>query len=326
MSGLYPFINVSVGGRPVSDFFYQRLNSASIHDAPGQESDSCELTFDDAGNEIGLPSSGDAIDVHFGYRDAGGAEKMGQFVVEKPTIEGGEDGEFLIVRGRSAKMASDIKEPLSEHFDDMTIGQIVRQLAGRHGHRAKIDPAFANERLDYIARSGQSTMDFLTRIADRYGALFAIKDRSFLFLQHGQMPTQTISKFDCESWSFEIEPRQRYGKVEAGWFDRATGQTKFETFSTGLEGPVKRMRTLFSTAAAAKAATKGEGERLGRSTGSGSLTLAGRAGLLADFPIVTTDFRPECNGLWRVASIEHSFEDAYTMTVEIEAPEEGKST
>ncbi|MCO5082667.1 MAG: contractile injection system protein, VgrG/Pvc8 family [Rhizobiaceae bacterium] len=324
MSGLYPFINVSIGGRPVSDFFYQRLVSASIHDAPGQDSDSCDLTFDDAGNEIELPSADDIIDVHFGYRDVGGAEKMGQFIVEKPTIEGGDDGEFLIVRGRSAKTSEAAKEALSEHFDDMTIGQIVRQLAGRHGRQAKVDAAYASERIEYVARTGQSTRDFLTRLADRYGALFAEKNGAFLFLQHGQMPTQIITKSDCESWSFEIEPRQRYGKVEAGWFDRATGQTKFETFSTGLEGPVKRVRTLFSTPAAAKAASKGEGERLGRSTGSGSLTLAGRAGLLADFPIVTAGFRPECNGLWRVASIEHSFEDAYTMTVEIEAPEEGK--
>lgn len=324
MSGLFPFIEVSIGGRPVSDMFYQRLNSATIHDEPGQSADTCELTFDDQDNEIAIPAANDIIDVRFGYRDTG-AEKMGQFVVERPTIEGGDDGEFLIIRGRSARMAPDIKEPLSEHFDGMTIGQIVRQLAARHGFQAKVDPAYANEQIDYLARTGQSTMDMLTRLGDRYGALFAIKGQTFLFLQHGQMPSQVISKSDCESWSFEIEPRQRYGKVEAGWFDRATGQTVFETSSTGLEGPVKRLRTIFSTPAAAQAATKGEGERMGRSTGSGSLTLEGRASLLADYPIVTTGFRAEVNGLWRVASIDHSFDDAYMMTVELEAPEEGKA-
>lgn len=326
MTGLYPFIEASIGGKPVSDMFYQRLVKATIHDAPGQDADSCELTFDDTDNAVEIPATDDEIDIEFGFRDEGYARsKAGRFVVEKPRIEGGEGGEFVIVSGRSAKMAPDVKEPLSEHFQDTTVGAVVSELAGRHGYQARVDGAFASQPIEYMARVNQSTYDFLSRLADRYGALFAPKGGQYLFLQRGRMPAITIDKSECESWQFEVEPRPRYGKVEAGWFERSSGRTIFETHSTGLKGPIKRLRTTYPSKAVATAAAKGEGERLGRATGSGSITMAGRPEIMADIPIITRGWRPEANGLWRCSGVDHTFDSTYMTTAELEAPEAGKA-
>ena len=319
-----PFIRATVNGNPVADLLYSALVSARIHDAPGQDGDTAELTFDDKDNLVALPSKGAALGLVFGNGSLGG-QKMGRFVVEGTTIEGGADGEFIIVSGRSADMRSDVKEPASEHFDEMTIGDIVRQLAGRHGYGAVVDPAIAAMKLPYVARYGQGTTDFLTRIADRVGGLFAVKDGKFLLLPHGLLPAVTIDRYECESWSFQVEPRPLYGKVEAGWFDRAKGQVQFENHDTGLAGAARRMRRTFATQAEAKAAAKSEGDRLGRATGSGSITLYGRPDIMADAPIVTTRFRREANGLWRCAGVDHTFEDTYMTTIELEAPEEGKT-
>jgi len=323
MTRVYPFIEVTVGGRPVSTAFYSRLNSASIHDAPGQDSDTCELTFDDSGNEIEMPAPGAIIMVKFGFRDTG-LWKMGLFEVEKPQIEGGEDGEFLILSGRSAAMGKDIKEPGYEHFDEKSIGEIVNELAGRHGYGARVSPELASVQLEYVARPGQSTADFLTRLADRHGALFAVKDEKFLFLKRGELPALTIAKHMCESWEFTVEPRPKFANVEAPWFERATGRTRFERHSTGLNGPLKRLRALHNSSSEAQAAAASEGDRLGRATGTGSITLAGMPEVMADSRIVTTGFRPEANGEWRAASVEHSFNDTYMTSIELEAPEGGR--
>lgn len=320
----HPFIEVTVGGSPVSAGFYQRLNSASIHDAPGQDADTCELTFDDAGNQIAMPATGSIITVKFGFRD-GGSWKMGVFEVEKPQIKGGASGEFLILSGRSAAMAKEVKEPGSEHFDEQTIGSIVGDLAGRAGYGSKVSPELASIQLPYVARVNQSPADFLTRLADRHGALFAVKDGKFLFLKRGGLPPLTIDKSMCESWDFTVEPRPRFAETEAPWFDRATGQTKFESHSTGLEGPKKRLRTVHNSAEEAKAAASSEGDRLGRATGTGSITLAGLPEAMADAPILVTGFRAEVNGLWRAASVDHAFGDTYMTTIELEAPEAGKT-
>jgi hypothetical protein len=318
-----PFIDVSINGRPVNSAFYQRLVSATITDAPGQEADRVQFKFDDDGNAIPLPALGAIATVRFGFRD-GGSQKMGSFRLEKPSIEGGTSGEFITMSGRPVDMRTDIKAPLSEHFDDKTIGDVVKELAGRHGFDAKISPELASIELPYMARINQGTDDFLTRLADRFGAIFTPKDGKFLFLTPGSFSALTISKFECESWSFEIEPRPLFGETEAGWFDRAKGKVEYESHSTGLKGPSKRLRNTFASQAEAKAAAKSEGNRLARATGSGTLKMAGRPDIMADRPIRTVDFRAEANGLWRCASVDHTYDDTYTTSVSIEAPEDGK--
>lgn len=324
---LHPFIEATVNGKPVKDAFYSRLSSATIHDAPGQEADTVELTFDDGDNEVEMPAKGASILVRFGFRGGIGAassQKMGVFVVEKSRIEGGEQGELLIISGRSADMRSDVKEPLSEHFDEATVGDIVQQLASRHGMGSKVDPELADIKLPYVARFEQSTADFLTRLADRSGAMFAVKDGKFLFLKRGILPSVTIDKSECESWSFEVEPRPLFGKVQAGWYDRTKNAVVYEGVETGLKGPSKRLRTIVGSAAEAKAYAGSELKRLGRGTGSGSITISGRPDIMGDTPITTTGFRSEINGAWRCAGVNHAYAETYMTTVELEAPEEGK--
>ncbi len=318
-----PFIDVYVDGRPVSGLFYELLSSATIHDAPGQESDSVELRFDDAANQVPVPRFGALIEVQFGFDDAP-AWKMGLFTYEKARIEGGEDGEFLILSGRSADRRADLKETASEHFDDQTVGGLVGELASRHGYKAKVDSALAGIRLPYVARLNQSAPDFLTRLADRMQAQFSVKDGKFLFLQRGTLPPIAIDRGECISWSFEIEPRPAHGRTEAAWYDRTAGEMRFEDHSTGLQGPLKRLRGVYGTADEARRAAAAEGDRLGRATGSGSLSLAGRPEIMADQPLLTTGFRNEVNGLWRVAGVDHVFDDTYTTDISLEAPEQGK--
>lgn len=320
----HPFIEVSVAGRTVSDAFYSLLVSASIYDAPGQEADTCELEFDDENNLIEVPEMGAEISVRFGFRGAS-TWKMGVFIFEKADYEFGPRGELLRFSCRSADMRSDVKEPLSEHFDEKSVGDIVQELAGRHGYDAKISPGLAGLQLPYIARTEQSTVDFLTRLADRCGGQFSVKGNRFLFLERGVLPPITIDKSDCESGTFSIEPRPRYGKTQAGWYDRARNEIKYEDFETGLKGPVKRLRTTFANAAEAQKAASAEGSRLGRATGSGSITLAGMPEVMADTPIMITGMRREANGEWRAASVEHRYDDTYMTTIELEAPETGKT-
>lgn len=321
---LIPFIEVTVAGKSVSAGFYERLISATIHDAPGGEADTCELLFDDAGNEIEIPPPGDEVGLRFGFED-GTAAKMGLFKIEKPTISFDEGGDRLSLSGRSADMRKDVKEPLSEHFDDETIGSIVKTLAGRHGASAIVSDEFASISFDYIARHGQSAMDFLTRLADRTGAQFSIKGNKFLFIGREDLAPVTIDKSECASGEFSIEPRPRHGKTEAGWYDRTKNKVMFESHSTGLEGPIKRLRNTVSTQSEARTMAKAEGEKLNRATGSGSLTLLGRPDILADTPLILTGFRPEVNGKWKSSGVDHVFEDTYTTAIALEAPKEGKS-
>ncbi|MBL6431654.1 MAG: hypothetical protein HPM95_12955 [Alphaproteobacteria bacterium] len=71
-----PFIEVTVGGKPVNAVFYERLSTATIRDEVGQDADTVELVFDDARNEVAAPAPGALIAVSFGFRGVG-SWKMG---------------------------------------------------------------------------------------------------------------------------------------------------------------------------------------------------------------------------------------------------------
>ncbi|WP_319774488.1 contractile injection system protein, VgrG/Pvc8 family [Breoghania sp.] len=327
----HPFIEAYVDGQPVSAGFYKRLVEATVRDATGQDADSVELTFDDAGNAIEIPREGAELLVRFGFSGAG-SWVVGTFVVEKSSIESSPGGEFLTLSGRGADMRKDLKEPLSEHFDDETLGGIIQTLAGRHGLKAEVSPELASVKVPYAARVDQSALDFATRLADRFGALFSVKGGKMLLVKRGSgsasgqpLPALTIAKSDCVSWRFDVEPRPRFGKASAKWYDRNTGETKIEGVSTGLEGPEKHLRHALASKDEAFKAAASEGERLSRGTASGSITLAGLPEAQAEANVTLSGFRKEANGLWRVASVEHHFGETFETTLELEAPEGGRA-
>lgn len=323
MERSHPFIEVSISGRVVHAAFYTRLISATIRDETGQGADTLELVFDDSGNTIEIPEKGAKIEVRFGFKGTG-VWKMGTFIYETASYSFDDGGERLTLRGKSAELRADLKEPISEHFDDATIGDVVEKLAKRHGYKFKVSDEYKTLKLDYTARTEQSVTDFLTRLADRYGALFSIKDEAFLFLARGSLAPLVIRKTDCIEGEFSVEPRPKYGKTAAGWFDRKKGKTIYEEHDTGLSGPVRRLRTTYPSQKEALKAAEAESKRLNRATGNGSIRIAGMPEMMADTPIVAIGFRAEFDGEWRAGAVEHRYDDTYTTSVQLEANEKGK--
>ncbi|UTO29140.1 phage late control D family protein [Bartonella harrusi] len=320
-----PFIVVKVGEKAVHEVFYQRLLSTTITDHAGNEVDRFEAEFDDRDNDLEIPQKNSTLQVMFGYQDSISAV-MGRFVVESVVSIGGSDGEVLRLCGKSASMRGELKEQISEHFDNQTIGEIVESLAKRHGYQAKVDQEFYSKTLPYVVRTNQSTIDFLTRLAERMQARFFIKDNKFLFLSGNNLPAITLSKHDCSSWEFTLEPRTQYGSVESTYFDRSQGKQLSVKYQTNLQGPTRRLRGCYPCREEALAAAASESDRLCRGMGSGSLALEGRPEIMADQPLILQGFREQINGAWKAATVTHRYEkqSGYTTEITLEAPEKGK--
>ena len=326
-----PKIYVTAGGSPVSAMFYDRLIEATVRDEAGQESDSFEATFDDRNNEIALPAEGAVLEVFLGYVETG-ITMVGRYIVDSVRCHGDDDGEKVTITARSADVREDMKEPLSEHFENQTIGQIMDTLASRHKVQAAVSSELASIKIPYIARIDQSTLDFATRIADRFGGLFAPKGGKFVMMKCGTgknfagltIAPILIQKSDCSDWDITPHPRPSYGKVTGKWLNRKTGKLEFESESTGREGPERFLRHPLPSQDEAKHMAGSDAERLNRATGSGHFTVAGRASAMAEADVIPSGFRPEINTLWRAATVEHKFSDSgFLTTVEVEAPESG---
>jgi phage protein D len=328
-----PVIEVEVNGRAVASAFYTLLRRATVRDEEGQTSDSLHLVLDDRGNMIDIPAKGALMRVRAGWRGMPLVDK-GTFKLETPKITGGADGEFIELTGKGGDLKTKLKGTGSEHHEKTTLGAIVRKSAGRAGLQAVVDPDLDRIEIAYRARHGQSEIDFLTRLADENGGIVKPAGQKLIVAKRGAatsasgkpLPKIIVAKADCESWSFEPAGRTQYGRIGASWIDQKTGKTRMAWASTGLKGPDHKLAEPAADEKAARNKADAERQRLNRATGEGSVTLAGLMEASAGADLETTGFRAECNGLWRVTSVEHEFEGSsgWKTTIDFKAREDGR--
>ena len=328
MAPLTPFIKVLAGGSPVSGLFYQRLKSCTITDQSGQQSDTLKCVFENRGNSISLPSEGDILEPFFGYRETG-ISTMGQFVVDGWTITGGQSGELLNLSARSADIRENQKEKGSEHFDNQTLGAILQKSFGRVGATIEVAGELAGKQIEYEARYDQSVLDFATRLADRYNAIFKPGGGKFLFVPRGAgtMGAIHISKSECASWSIQGKPRPKFKQVAAKWHDPKTGKTEFEKEDTGGKGPIRVLKNPYRTKEEAKEAAKSEGIKQNRESSSGHFEQYGRIDASAEADVMASGFGQGIDGQWRADQVEHTFEaggGGFKTKVNVKAPESQK--
>lgn len=337
MRGYTPQISIKVRGKEVSDGFYGRLIKATIRDEEGQTSDKLTIELDDDLNAIEIPAKGDMLAVSLGYRETG-LVSMGLFEFQSYGIKGGEEGEFVTLQAQGANLRKGEKAGGRESFEGKTFGEIARELAKREGLEAVIDATLDKIKVPYIARIGQSPLDFLTRLADRHngivkraGGKLAISGRGSGKSAGGsQVPPILISRSRdvVVDWEITSDPRPLYGEVQAAWIDQKTGKREVEKAETGFDGPKHPLRHPFPSKDEAKAAAEAEAARLSTATGEGHFTLYGRPEASAGADVIASGFRTEARGPWRCPAVDHTFTSGrsggYTTKVEVKAPEKGK--
>ncbi len=334
MIELTPKILVNANGSPVNGMFYSRLQSATITDVSGQKSDTFSVKFENRGNTIPLPNEGDILEPFFGYLETG-LMTMGKFVVDGWDKEIGDQGEFLTVNCKSADIRETQKEKGTEHFDDTTLGAMMEKVFARTGTRIEVDPELASKKIEYEARWNQSALDFGTRMADKYNAVFKPAGGKFLMVPRGRqqmlsgarMSSLIIKKSEWTNCTMSGKPRPKHGRVVAKWHDPAAGKTEFESVSTGGKGPLKSLSNTYKSKDEAKAAAEAEGTRLNRESSEGSFTGPGIPWATAEQDVVAMDWGQGIDGAWRADQVEQKFESGnggYTTTVNVKAPETQK--
>lgn len=328
-----PIIEVLAYGKAVNGIFYSQLISATIRDESGQESDTLNLEFDNRDYSVEPPKEGTTLEPFFGYVETGLAS-MGKFEVDTITSEGGPGGIILSITAHAADMRKALKEKSSQSFENTTLGTVLKQSFKTAGADIEVDSNLASIKVEYEARHDQSVLDFATRLADKYNAIFKPGGGRFLFvprgsqkkLTGGSMSAVNIDISECSNWSIETKPRPNYGNVAAKWYDPDKGETMIATHKTDDDGPTRTLKHKARNQAEANEAAKAEAARLNRARGSGSFTVPGRTDVTAEIDVIATGFGPIENGKWRCKAVEHHFEPSggYTTTIEVEAPETPK--
>ncbi|HZH44273.1 MAG TPA: phage late control D family protein [Lysobacter sp.] len=318
-----PAWRVVLGGQDLTERIRPRLIDLTLTESRGGEADQLDLRIHDHDGRMGLPRRGVELTVAIGWADAGMIDK-GRFRVDEVEHSGSPD--VITVRARSADLTQAIRRRRERSWHGVTLGAVVRNLAGEHGLQARIAPALAGVSIQHLDQAGESDAHLLSRLAKRYDAVATVKNGSLLFLPIGAgqtaagdpLPTVSIFRRDGDQHRYLLADRETYSGVRAYWHHKAGAERK--SVLVGESGNAKRLRDTFSSEAEAREHAEAEWKRIQRGAATMSYTLAlGRADLYPEQRLRLTGFKPEIDATrWLIAKATHSITGSGGFTTQLE--------
>lgn len=288
-----------------------RLIRLSVHDASGLESDTLTLTLDNRDGAIAFPATGAALQVWIGYK---GAPLDFKGVYEVDELEEPLESDELTIHGKAARMKGSLKAPADASFDDITLGDLVSQIAQAHGYEAAITDSLAAVTYAHIDQKGESDLNLISRLARDVNALAKPVNDKLVVLPKSQaqsvtgkpLPAITLSDRHNSTGRIAIHERTDYKAVTAYWFDEANQRRVAVTKGEGK--PVYVMRENFQDEDKASNAAAGKLESLRRGKSSLELTRPLTPAIMPEGVIILKNHKPSANGSWTVEEVDHVIE------------------
>lgn len=322
---------VMLGGQDLTGKMRPRLLSLRLTEKRGGEADQLDIVLDDTDGRLALPPEGAVLTVQIGWKAGSGVTlglvDKGRFTVDEVTHDGPPDA--LTIRARAADFTSKIAERREQSWHDTTLGEVVRQVAGRHGLTPRCAPALASIAVKALSQSRESDIAFLRRLGREHDAVAAIKAGTLIFSPIGAgltasgkpLPSATIRRNEQDHHSFSIEKREAIGKVTATWHDRKGARKQKVTVGSG-DGAERTLSRVYPSEAAARNAAAAEARRGKRAPRKMSLTLAyGRTDLYPEQRVTVQGFKAEIDATpWLLAEAQHVVDGrgGFTTSVQLE--------
>lgn len=319
-----PGYRLTIGGQLISPELDARLMRLRLTDRRGFEADQLDITLSDHDGRLELPRRGVELTLAIGWKNEGLVER-GIFIVDEVEHSGAPD--VLTIRARSADMRQQLPGKRSQDWHELTLGDIIEAIAGRNDLEPAIGEALRGIYLDHIDQTDESDLHFLTRLAEQYDAIAAIKAGRMLFMPAGQGSTAsgqaiapvTLYRHQGDSHRYIETDREAFTGVRAYWHDPDAAERR-EAIA-GSEENLKSLRHTYATEDDAITAAKSEWQRIQRGGAECSLTLAeGRPDLYPETPATLSGYKAVIDARpWVIVEVIHELSDtAYTNGVQME--------
>ncbi|EQA03744.1 phage late control D family protein [Glaesserella parasuis] len=321
----------STGGtKDITTLLSQRLMNLTLTDSRGFEADQLDFTLDDTDGLLELPSRGAILSLGLGWKDEALTFK-GEYTVDEVEHSGAPD--CVTIRARSADLRGSLMNRHERSFHKTTLGKIVQQIADENQLQAMVGDEYKNLEIKHIDQTDESSISFLTRLAEEHDAIATVKNGRLLFIKSGKsttasgqkLPEFILTRQDGDSHRFAIAEGDNYKAVKAYWHDTATGKrgeviidentevkkvnkttkkgkiSKKQTTVIQQNKPVesdndqiKTLRHTYATQQTALNACKRHFEKLQRGVATFSLNLAeGNAELIPEVTVSVVGFKAE---------------------------------
>lgn len=326
-----PTYQIWLDGKNITEAWTPYVRSISVSDkADKKTADSCVIVLGDPDAELELPDAGRQLEVYLGYDGddvptSKRVQSVGKFIVD--TVAAAGPPTTITLNGKSAAFAgstelnlSYIQNKKNRTHPTTTIGDLYKKVAGEHGLKGEVDPAFASINLGTVQQTNETDTNLLQRIAIQYGGTYKIADNRLMMVKPGNStsggaaPTFTLKKSEVSSWMKGTSKAPEYKSCIANYHDLAQGTPVEVTAGSGE--PVMRLRNPFADQATAQAAAQAFVDTARKAGITFAARMPGRPDLFAGGRISPTEFPYGIGGDWELTEVNHTLSGS-GLTTEI---------
>lgn len=318
-----PIWRVTLAGADLTERMRPRLLELSLSEARGGEADQLDLQIHDHDGRMAIPSRGALISVAIGWKGEGLVDK-GSFVVDEVEHSGTPD--IITIRARSANLTRPMRTRVEKSWHDTTLGAVLKDIAGKHGLKTRIEAKLAAREVKHLDQTGESDVHLLTRLGQRHDAVCTVKAGTLLFVPIGsgvtasglQLPSATIKRRDGDKHRYSLVGRDTYTGVRAYWSDKK-GATQKDVL-VGSDENARRLPATYHSEAEAKEQAEAANKRIQRGAATLDYTLAlGRPDLYPEQRVSVSGFKPEIDATkWLIAKTTHTITGSAGFTTQLE--------
>lgn len=233
---------------------------------------------------------------------------MGVYTVNEVTVQS--PPKTLVIKAHATNLKLSLKEKVSRTWDQITLGNLVKEIAEKHGYGYKVAEELENVLISHINQIEESDISLLTKIAIEREAIAKLAGGYIAFIPKGKaklatgkvLGTTTITPQDVINWKVHFTV-SRYNSVIAKWHSYEKAETISETAGSG--SPSYTIQTPYSTAESALSAATAKLKQLKRNNATLEITMPGNPELLAEAKLSLLEFHQDIDGEWVIDRAEH---------------------
>ncbi len=318
----------------------RRLVSLTLTDNRGMEADMLEFTLSDSDTALVLPSRGVKIALSLGWSNQPLVEK-GTYIVDEINHFGPPD--LLTVVAKSANFRGEFNVKRSASWHQVKLKDLISTLAERYQLTAGVSEELGVIEIEHADQTDETDINFLSRLAELYGAIATVKNDYLLFMTRGKgmtvsgrpLPVIEIPRDETDSYLFHVSDRMNYSGVITHWQNLMTGVTEpvivrvtpqhSETGNPYINGTADNlfvMRRIFQNERLSSRAAREKLNQLRSEASSLELSLSyGRADLIPEQPVFIKEFKTSLEReYWTITHCTHRLDlEGFTTELKLEA-------